>query len=66
MPRWDYECECCGIVMERSFPSLEEAPDEIDCNECYYEPDPPAKMKRLPPKGAFIVAGFNAKNGYSS
>jgi predicted nucleic acid-binding Zn ribbon protein len=62
MLRWDFQCTQCGEVQEVSRQEREIARllmEPIRCLGCG------ARCEWKPTATAFVVKGFNAKNGYS-
>ena len=60
MPTYDYRCTACGKVEERTVSNWRDAVRHIELCECGK-----GVMEKQWPAPAFVVSGFNAKNGYA-
>lgn len=59
MPLYEFKCDECGTVIEFISTGASPAGFEPLCPDCG-EP-----LRKVPSAPAFVVTGYNAKNGYA-
>jgi putative FmdB family regulatory protein len=58
MAIYEFQCEKCGKIHERSYPMTSKV-TVVECDNCH------GRCPKIISGGAFIVMGHNAANGYS-
>lgn len=69
MPMYEFQCVRCGNVVTVSLPVNARDTQSVWCRNEHCTPAVPGgvcRMQRQPSAPAFVVKGFNAKNGYST
>lgn len=62
MPIFEYECQNCGRVVEKIYPSADAAPQAIEVQDS----EGCVIFTRKISAPSFTVHGFNARNGYAA